>query len=379
MKKFLACLSAICICLAASAAACAEAEDRLATEPLTIEHELKFGGVYLHMTIEDFRALGFEFGDSVDITFSSGQRVEDLPFYSGYYVKFNEPLLVGYPGYPYIDYAINNGPDAFNSLDLQEDCTAVVSLHEKGKYGSVQDAMDMVYSVDRADFASDEIFANFRPLTAGGIRENFFYRSASPCDDSYNRASYASRLCEREGIRFLLDLADDEAETEQYAQSGNPACTFWRKLQQEGKVLPLSLAANYRAEKFASGVASALRAVLTEEGPFLVHCTEGKDRTGFFCLLVGALCGGTADELEQDYMITYDNFYGVSQSTAPEKYKAVRDLKFNEMLCFLCEVESVESITPEMLSGGAEQYLRFGGMNEEEIAQLRLVLTEKNN
>ena len=67
-----------------------------------LTHETKFGGVYFDITIEDFNALGFAFGDSVDVAFSNGKTLNDLPYYNGYYVDMGEPLLVGYPGYPYL-------------------------------------------------------------------------------------------------------------------------------------------------------------------------------------------------------------------------------------------------------------------------------------
>ena len=48
-----------------------------------ISHEEKFGGIYIEITIDDFNKLGFSFGDSVDITFSNGYELKDLPYYNG--------------------------------------------------------------------------------------------------------------------------------------------------------------------------------------------------------------------------------------------------------------------------------------------------------
>ena len=72
-----------------------------------IQHESEFGGIYIEETIEDFNALGFEFGDSVDITFSNGASLSDIPYYNGYYVDAGEALLVGYPGYDFIKVTLN--------------------------------------------------------------------------------------------------------------------------------------------------------------------------------------------------------------------------------------------------------------------------------
>ena len=52
-----------------------------------VSHDPEFGGVFIEIPIADFNALGFAFGDSVDIAFSNGYALEGLPYYSGYYGK----------------------------------------------------------------------------------------------------------------------------------------------------------------------------------------------------------------------------------------------------------------------------------------------------
>lgn len=61
-------------------------EEVLRVEGLGIEHESEFGGVYIEMSIDEFNALGFEYGDSVDVVFSNGYELKDIPYYNGYYV-----------------------------------------------------------------------------------------------------------------------------------------------------------------------------------------------------------------------------------------------------------------------------------------------------
>ena len=45
----------------------------------------EYGGVFIDITIDEFNALGFAFGDSVDITFDNGIALEDIPYYTGYF------------------------------------------------------------------------------------------------------------------------------------------------------------------------------------------------------------------------------------------------------------------------------------------------------
>ena len=133
-------------------------------------HEQEFGGVYVDSTIEDFNKLGFKYGDSVSVSFSNGFELKDIPYYNGYYTRNGVPLLVAYPGYPYIKVCINNGDDLWKIAGLDENCTAQISLSQSGKYKDVQDARDISYKDERSEFPSDEVFANFRNVTAGNIR-----------------------------------------------------------------------------------------------------------------------------------------------------------------------------------------------------------------
>lgn len=64
-------------------------------------------------------------------------------------------------------------------------------------------------------------------------------------------------------------------------------------LNMNGNVILLALSANYRSEGFAQTLCSALYEMTKYEGPVLIHCVEGKDRTGFVCTLLSALANST--------------------------------------------------------------------------------------
>ena len=230
--------------------------------------------------------------------------------------------------------------------------------------------MSMVYSTERDDFDSDAGFANFRAMSGGALADSLFYRAASPCDDQYNRAEYSSALCAGAGIGYILDLADDADELAEYFADETLDCPYWKQLYSEVKVLPLAMSVNIQSEGYKAAVATAMRAVLTEDGSFLIHCTEGKDRTGFVCLLVEALAGASRDELETDYMTTYANYYGFTEQSDPEKYAAVKNIKFDDMLVSLCGTESVTELSADVLRAAAEAYLSSCGMSSDEITVL---------
>ena len=338
----------------------------------TVMHEEEFGGVYIDCTIDDFNALGFRYGDSVDISFSNGYTLKDIPYYNGYYTANGQPLLVAYPGYPFIKAGINNGDDLWVVAGLSEEDTAEIVLHEAGKYADIQDARDIHYSDDRTKFESDVEFANFRNVAVGQIRAGVLYRAASPCDDQHNRAPYVDALIEEAGVQYIVNLADTEAKIERYMADPDFSCGYFQSLYESDKVVLVQLNMNYSSEDFRAKVSRGMTAMVENEGPYLVHCTEGKDRTGFICLLLEALCGATYQEIVDDYMITYDNYYDITQETEKKRYDVIVAEVLDPMVRTLVDAEDLQTAD---LAGGARQYLLDGGMEEAQIDALVQRLT----
>jgi hypothetical protein len=73
-------LCALCCLLLCSACGAKQDTKGPVLSECGIEHEQEFGGVYITRSIDDFNALGFAYGDSVNVTFSSGYTLEDLPY-----------------------------------------------------------------------------------------------------------------------------------------------------------------------------------------------------------------------------------------------------------------------------------------------------------
>ena len=339
-----------------------------------IIHEPEFGGVYIDTSIEDFNALGYAYGDSVTVTFSNGYTLEDLPYYNGYYTANGEPLLIAYPGYPYIKAAVNNGGDLWEIAGLQEGDTAEIRLQTRGKYAAVQNARDIHYTDERADYASDAVFANFRSVKAGNIPEGRLYRSASPCDNQHNRAPYVDALMQEAGVRFILNLSDTDEKIRNYLADPAFASPYFRTLYSGGGVVkPIALNMNYGSEDFRRKLAGGLIAMAENEGPYLTHCTEGKDRTGFVCMLLEALCGASYDEIVADYMETYANYYGITPEKDAEKYETIVSSVLDPMIGSLLPASA--DLRTADLSACARQFL-LGAMDGAQVDALTARLTD---
>ncbi|MCV0394866.1 MAG: tyrosine-protein phosphatase [Rhizobiaceae bacterium] len=66
---------------------------------------------------------------------------------------------------------------------------------------------------------------------------------------------------------------------------------------------------------------AALAVILQADGPLLIHCTAGKDRTGFMAALVLSLLGVGRAEIVADYLLTndlWDHAYEGALRLSPE-------------------------------------------------------------
>ena len=341
----------------------------------TVSKDEKFGAALLSMGQEEFEALGFSLGDSCDIKFSNGYSLSDVPYFNGYYVRNGEPVMVAYPGDPYIRITLNN-MGIWDTAGLKDGDTVVITQVEEGKYLAIQEALGQIYSFDRSDYPSDEAFSNFRSFSAGKLKEDFMYRGASPVDNSRNRASYVDSLLEKNGVQFVIDLADSEDDMEGYIASPDFTSEYTKRLYENGSDVLLDMGSGYTSQVYKEKVAQGLTAALEHDGPFYIHCMEGKDRTGFVCMLLEALAGASFDEMKKDYMITYENYFDVTESETPEKYDAIVDLYFVPFMEFLHGTDDLSKLESADYSKDARKYLKDGGMKNKQIKQLLAMITE---
>ena len=339
-----------------------------------VTEDRDFGAAYIDLTPAAFEAAGFTLGDSVDLVFDNGFALEDVPYYNGYNARTGKPLICAYPSYPHPAVSFCSGEPLWEAAGLREGNTVTVTLREKGRYLSVHEAMNLVYDNDPAAYPSREAFANFRAMTGGALAENKFYRGASPVNNAMSRAPVTDALLEETGIRFVLDLADTEEKLAGFRAAADYASDYFDGLYAEGNVALLGLNASFRGERFMKTLAEGLRVMTAHEGPVYIHCLEGKDRTGFVCALLEALAGADYDELREDYMATYRNYYGITREDRPEPYAAVLSVKFEDIVQLLTGLPDGSDYSGDVLKNAAADYLLDCGMTEAEIEALTAYL-----
>ncbi|MBQ9037731.1 MAG: tyrosine-protein phosphatase [Erysipelotrichaceae bacterium] len=341
-------------------------EEEVIEDGYEIEHEERFGGVYIKISIDDFNELGYEYGDSVDISFSNGYEMTDIPYYNGYYVDEGEPLLVAYPGYPYIKVTLNYGDDLWYLAEFEEGDRATVELREKGTYLDNQKARDIHYSDEQGD-KSDAEFGNFRNVQVGNMKDNILYRSASPVDNQHKRAACVDRQIAEVGVNYIINLSDSEEDLVTHINKDDFNSPYFLSLYEKGNVVALGMSASYKTKDFNQKLVKGLTEASEHEGPYLVHCVEGKDRTGYVCMLLEALAGASYQEIVDDYMITYDNYYDINEESDPERYRLIKEKNIDIMY---------EHINGKKLYGipdlqaETKQFLMDEGMSEEAVDKL---------
>ena len=335
------------------------------TEPLlknyAIHHDDEFGGAYINIGAEEFNALGFKYGDSVDISFTTGEKTwTDVGYYNGYYVPAGQELLVAYPGYENIKFCINYGDDIYADNNFDENTKVTIKLNEAGKFKDIQDTLSISYSDDINEYTSKEEFANFREMRVGKIKEGLLFRGASPVDNSRNRAATVDSLLEENGIQYNIDLADKNTDGTKYQVHD-----YFQSLVDNNKVVFLGMAAAYKKDDFAGKMKTLFETILANDGPYYIHCLEGKDRTGYVCMVIEALCGATYDELVDDYFITYKNYYGIEKGTS--KYNAIKELHIDEMIRDVFGFENNTLLLGAAYHTSANNYLLSIGLTQEQI------------
>lgn len=336
----------------------------------TVTQDVKFGAATVALSQEEIENAGFALGDSCDIEFGNGYKLADVPFYNGYYVKNGAPVIVAYPGFANISITLNN-MGIWKQAELEENTSVTIRLNTSGKYAPIQESLGQQYSFIRTDYDSDAQFVNFRALTGGNLKPDRLYRGASPVDNSRGRAPYTDELLRTHEIGFVMDLADSDADIEGYMEKEDFASDYFASLYADHRVALLAMGSSYQSETYQKQVADGLRQFLAaEDSPLYIHCMEGKDRTGFVCMLIEALAGASYDEMLADYMITYQNYYKVSPTGMPEKYNAIADLYFNSFVEYLHGTADTDVLKTADYSEDAANYLRAGGMSDAEIRAL---------
>ena len=334
----------------------------------------EFGAAMLSFTETDMTNAGFTLGDVISITIDDKKEIV-MPYYDGFYTRNGEFLCVAYPTYPSICFTANNIGLPKELTDL-EGHSVTVRMKEKGGCLDVQTALSMKYSNERIEYPdlSDAEFANARTVKAGNIPSGILYRSSSPFSNDIKRDIYVSEYLQQEKVRTVLNLADNEEKMLSYKDIPPYSLSLWK----EGNVILCPLKADPTADDYNHRLIEALKQLPSHPAPYLVHCMEGKDRTGYVCALLEGLCGATYEEIVADYLVTYDNYYYINPAKDPVLCNTLVSLRLNTCLMFYANVSDESQLPNIDYAKAFSSYLLSHGMTQQQLDALVHALTVPN-
>ncbi|NLM39591.1 MAG: protein tyrosine phosphatase [Firmicutes bacterium] len=371
MKRFLPTLVlALVICL--TVGPLAGAQDVVAITGNVAEVD-KYGNVTLDLKTQVLLDAGLEFGDM--LTIAVGEYELTAPFVTAYSDVNVGTELVRAPGGDAernIIVAINMG-NFSETYGADSGDSITLTLLEKGAYLNEWLIRQLVRTNERSDYASDEIFANFRNVAVGNMGSGTYFRSSSPVNNELCRAPYADALAREAGIRTIINLADSAEELESYFAQDDFNSPYYKSLYEQGRVVFLNMGVDYRSDDFKAKLKTGLEFLIENEGPYLVHCNEGKDRAGFVSGLLEALAGASVTEIKEDYMQTYINYYGVEYGS--DQYEKIAESNILEALREIAGLPKGADLTGIDLEKAAENYLMGIGLSSDQVQLLKERLT----
>ena len=369
IRKYISILIACIILLGLNACTPAEnsTDEAKSIQSTVIEIE-KYGHAVLDITTADFTDHGYEFGDIVCVSFDSHEF--NMPFFDGYYSTPGTEMLRGMAADENIAICINYG-DFSNETGIEIGDCVEISMAEKAGMLSFYELSALKYSDNRADYSDDVTFANFRAVTSGAIGDGKLYRSASPINNEHGRASYANALIADAGVATVLNLADSEEDIAEYCKAEDFDSEYYRALYESGNVIVLDLNVNFYSDEFNTTLIEGLCFLAQNDPPYSIHCTEGKDRAGFTTMLLEALMGAELQEIIDDYMLSFYNYYGIDKENEPERYETVLNTNLLTMLYHITGTDSAEELAQADLESAATNYLLTHGMAESDILALK--------
>ncbi len=378
MKKILAILLSIVMLI--SAVGCGARMQTFCGGVVEIE---KFGNVVLDIAPQKLLDAGYEYGDLLSVTIDG--------------VTLNAPFCTDYTDVDIGEYVLRDDGEklllAVNAGSFAEevgfahsevladgnvqwtvtngcvlsDIEVCIQMKKPGGYLAEYQAHQLHRTYDRADYASDAVYANFRNIALGEQGANCLFRSSSPANNELNRAAYADALAKEAGIQTVLNLADSESELQAYLTAPDSVSPYYKSLWEAGAVKPIGLGMNFSTEAFRESLGIGLRFLSQREGPYLIHCTEGKDRAGFVSALLESFMGASYEQVMADYMTTYENYYHLTPSDV--QYEAVRESNFHAIMSTFVSAAS-DDYSAVDLSAAARDYMLRCGLTEAECDAL---------
>ncbi len=228
-------------------------------------------------------------------------------------------------------------------------------------------------SNDRSEFVSDAQFANFPEIAFGGIKPYTLYRSSTPVSPELGRASCTDGLIENARIRTVVNLKDSSEDVETFMGESGFDSPYYKSLYDCGHVVTLNIEKDFSSADYKDKLKRGVEFMLANEGPYLIHCAEGKSRTGFVLFVLEAFMGVGLEDIHDDYLESWVNFYHYTEES--EAYKDIWKMRGGQIITYLTGDEDYGKVSAGQLQAASASYLLDCGLTEAQLTELRALLS----
>lgn len=168
----------------------------------------------------------------------------------------------------------------------------------------------------------------------GRIAPGILYRSSSPIDPKQgDRRIVADKLLKEAGIVTVVNASDCRFRYSGFDGYGD---TNYAALDSEDSakkgIVALNMGHDYPSDAFLEDMYNGLEFLTERPGPYLIHGTEGVERTGYVCMVLEALLGASKEEILADYLRSYEEYYRQEPHSA--SWTAARAQAVSNLLTF---------------------------------------------
>lgn len=85
-----------------------------------------------------------------------------------------------------------------------------------------------------------------------------------------------------------------------------------------------------------------LKSIIDNDGPYLVHCNAGRDRTAFVVLILQSLCGCSAEQMANDEAMAFSNLYHIEKGS--EEFNVVIKNTYDRNMYLIANYDQIPNI-----------------------------------
>ena len=198
----------------------------------------------------------------------------------------------------------------------------------------------------------------------GNIAADTLYRSSHPIKHN-KQEKIISMLAEKSKISKVINLHD----TYSNILSKAYIAPWYYNLLNNKSIIALGMDFSVTSSSFKQKLKKALQFIIQTEGPWLIHCHAGVDRTGFVCMVLESFMGASLDNVIKDYLFSFDSIFTSNIHVGSQKADSALAMKI------LSVMSDTQVINEQNLAHIAEIYLRFKvGLSVGEVELLKMKL-----